>query len=284
MSKSHNKKRNVGIIYEQLVRKVSEALVAGDSDRADVVLDVLKRNFRKGTELHKEFRLFNALVKTTVSSDSIAAKILTEAKTAAQDHDGTQLRKEKSTLVKEINHIIDDTSFYSTRIDDYRTYATIQTLLNDWRSGNKADIKRVALYEDKIHGWLTTEKSSLDLEELRSNNVDKLTVKIMREKFNKRYGITLTSNQRSLIRELVFNREAGNSDTVKSLMLEQKDSAMKSVDAYKRTCSSEFMLKKIPSVLEAVRSLDTDDVSDKNVARFLTTIKLSNEISEENNE
>ena len=53
MSKTHNKKRNVGIIYEQLVRKVSESLVEGDMDRANLVLDILKKNFRKGTELNK---------------------------------------------------------------------------------------------------------------------------------------------------------------------------------------------------------------------------------------
>ena len=217
MSKAHNKKRNVGIIYEQLVRKVSEALVKGDSDRADVVLGILKRNFKKDTELYKEFRLFNALVKTTVSSDSIATRILSEAKSAAQDHDSSQLRKEKSRLIKEINHVLDDPAFYKTRVDDYRTYATIQTLLNDWRSGPKSDISRVALYEDQIHSWLITEKKSVKLEDLRSNNIDKLTVKIMREKFNKRYGASLSEGQRSLIREMVFSKETGDSTEARSL-------------------------------------------------------------------
>ena len=37
-------------------------------------------------------------------------------------------------------------------------------------------------------------------------------------------------------------------------------------------------------VLEAVCSLDTDDLSDENVAKFLTTIKLGNELAEEDNE
>ena len=181
MSKTHNKKRNVGIIYEQLVRKVSESLVEGDMDRANLVLDILKKNFRKGTELYKEFRLFNALVKTTVSSDSIATKILSEAKSAAQVHSAGLLRSEKSKLIKVINHTLDDETFYRTRIDDYRTYATIQTLLNDWRSGSNADIKRVALYEDKIHTWLVTEKPERNLDDMRTNDIDKLTVKIMRE-------------------------------------------------------------------------------------------------------
>ena len=284
MSKAHNKKRNVGIIYEQLVRKVSEALVKGDSDRADVVLGILKRNFKKDTELYKEFRLFNALVKTTVSSDSIATRILSEAKSAAKDHDSSQLRKEKSRLIKEINHVLDEPNFYQTRVDDYRTYATIQTLLNDWRSGPKSDIKRVALYEDKIHSWLITEKKNVELEDLKSSNVDKLTVKIMREKFNKRYGASLSEGQRSLIREMVFSKETGDGTAARSLMKSQKDDVVSHLRNYKRDCTSSYILKKVPLVLEAVCSLDTDDLSDENVAKFLTTIKLGNELAEEDNE
>ena len=284
MSKSHNKKRNVGIIYEQLVRKVSEALVEGDMNRANLVLGILKNNFKKNTELYKEFRLFNSLVKTTVSSDSIATRILTEAKSAARDHNASQLRKEKSRLIKEINHTLDDNGFYSTRIDSYRTYATIQTLLNDWRAGTSADIGRVGLYEDKIHSWLVTEKPENDIEDLRSNNVDKLTVKIMREKFNKRYGSTLTDGQRSLIREMVFNKETGDGAPARALMKEQKDAVVTLIRTYENRCNSSYSLKKVPLVLEAVRSLDTDDLSDENVAKFLTTIKLGTELAEENNE
>ena len=284
MSKTHNKKRNVGIIYEQLVRKVSEALVEGDMSRANLVLDILKRNFRKDTELYKEFRLFNALVKTTVSSDSIATRILSEAKSAAQDHNANQLRKEKSRLIKEINHSLDDSGFYSTKVEGYRTYATIQTLLNDWRSGPSVDIKRVALYEDKIHTWLTEEKPEENLDDLKSKNVDKLTVKIMREKFNSRYGSTLTNNQRTLIREMVFSKETGDGSSAKALMKEQKEDVIDRIQTYKSSCTSNYSLKKLPLVLEAVRSLNTDDLSDENVAKFLTTIKLGSELAEEKHE
>jgi len=284
MSKTHNKKRNVGIIYEQLVRKVSEALVEGDMSRANLVLEILKRHFRKDTELYKEFRLFNALVKTTVSSDSIATRILGEAKSAAQDHNATQLRKEKAWLIKEINHSLDDSGFYATQVDGYRTYATIQTLLNDWRSGPSVDIKRVALYEDKIHTWLLEDKPEEELDDLKSNNVDKLTVKIMREKFNSRYGSTLTKSQRTLIREMVFSKESGDGSSARSIMKEQKEDVIDQIQTYKTSCTSNYSLKKLPLVLEAVRSLNTDDLSDENVAKFLTTIKLGSELAEEKHE
>ena len=68
-------------------------------------------------------------MKTSVPSSALAARILSEAKKAAQDHDAKKLRSEKSNLIREINHnLVEGSSLYSRKIKDYRTYATIQTL------------------------------------------------------------------------------------------------------------------------------------------------------------
>ena len=164
MSKSHNKKRNVGIIYEQLINYISQTLVEGKKKETDTAIEIIRKNFRPGTELYKEFRLFNALVKTHVASESLATRILSEAKRAAQDHDSKKLRSEKSQLIREINNnLCEGSNLYSRRIENYTTYATIQTLLNDWRSKEVQDISRVALYESKIHGWLPVSYTHLTL-------------------------------------------------------------------------------------------------------------------------
>ena len=96
MGKAHNKKRNVGIIYEQLLQLIAKYLVEGNQDKHREGLAILKRNFKPESELYREFRLFNALVKTTVRNDSLAARILAEAKAAALDFDAQQLRREKA--------------------------------------------------------------------------------------------------------------------------------------------------------------------------------------------
>ena len=132
-SKNHNKKRNVGIIYEQLCRKVSECLVEGDKEQAEVALDILKNHFKKGTELYKEFRLFNSLVKTTVSSDAIATRIIERAQDAASDHDSSKLTREKSQLIKEINHKLDGSTFYHTRVPESPHSSTNEDHLDHWQ-------------------------------------------------------------------------------------------------------------------------------------------------------
>ena len=149
MSKSHNKKRNVGIIYEQLLRTMAESLIVDETEKYRKALNIIRKHFRQGTQLYREFRLFNALVKTSVNKESLATRILQEAKTAALDFDSSQLRKEKAALIKDINYILADSSFYNQRIREYREYATIQTLLNDWRAP-QSNIPRIADYENKV--------------------------------------------------------------------------------------------------------------------------------------
>ena len=80
----HNKKRNVGLIYELFLKHMSNCLVDGDIASLKIATKILEKRFAKGTELYKEFRLFNALAKTTASDTHIVASILTEAKSATK--------------------------------------------------------------------------------------------------------------------------------------------------------------------------------------------------------
>ena len=54
MSKGHNKKRNVGLIYEQVINKASAAMMDGGPEHAKMHISFLKKHFAEGTELLKE--------------------------------------------------------------------------------------------------------------------------------------------------------------------------------------------------------------------------------------
>jgi len=142
MSKNHNKKRNSILLYEFLVSSISKSLVEDDKRKSSAALKILRRHFKKGTNLYKEFRLLNSLIKTSVSSPQVASRILKEAKDAAIKMDLTELDREKSLLIRNINHTINnDGSFYDQHVNEYRMCATIQQLINEWRSDD-ADISR----------------------------------------------------------------------------------------------------------------------------------------------
>ena len=80
MPKSHNKKRNVGIIYELLIHHMTKCLLSGNRNEANVVKNIIEKRFRKGTELYKEYRIFNGLFKAQIKKTEIAASLISESK------------------------------------------------------------------------------------------------------------------------------------------------------------------------------------------------------------
>jgi len=276
MSK-HNKKRNVGIIYEQLINLISACLVEGKTKQGDAIIDILKQHFHPESELYKEFRLFNALVKTTVSSDSLASRILEEAKKASKNHRASDLRREKSLLIKDINQKINDDNFYSVRVENYRTYATIQTLLNDWRS-KSPDIKRVAEYEDKIHCWLRETKESKKVEDYVTPDVDRLSVKIMREKFNNKYK-DLSTRQKNMLVDYMFDSKDGTEKMTENLSKVRLD-LINELSVFRDKCANKVLSEKLPIVLEKVSSLNPTNLEDVNITKFLLAIKVCEELTE----
>jgi len=279
MSKGHNKKRNVGIVYEQLVTTVSKAMVEKDQNTANKALRIIKKYFAQGTELYREFRLFNALVQTQVSSDALASRILEETKLASYKYDLSKLRSEKSSLINEINKTFDKDVFYDTPVKNYKVLATIHTLMEEWRNENSDVVKRVQ-YESKLQEWLMLEKDVAPIESLKTPSVNDLTVKIMRESFNKKFNDNLNEDQKQLLQTIAFGSDEAK---VRRIMCEQKATALTALQKYQRQCDSKVVEYKLPNAIRILETLDTDDTSDQNIAKFMTVSRLCDELLENNN-
>ena len=278
MSKSHNKKRNVGVIYELLLRNISECLIKDDKESAQKALNIIEKRFNRESELYREFRLFNALVKSTVSSSSVAAAILTEAKQAARRCDESKLNKEKSLLIRDINHTLSDPGFYYRRIPEYTTYATIQTLLNDWRKGDKANLTRMIQYESKVAERLLEKRDEPSLD--ADPNVNSLVVNIMTEKINERYKGKLNKEQRDLMRDYVFSISNNKNDGIKTKLIETKNDILKDLDVFRKKTDNKVILDKIGGVSEKLLAESFDNINDESVSRFLVLINLRQELKE----
>ena len=280
MKNSHNKKRNVGIIYELLLRHVSARLIEDRSEDAQLGLNIIENYFNENTEIYKEFRLFNALVKSTVSATSVAAAILTEAKGAARRCNFEKLDREKSLLIREINYSLDDKGFYYRRIPDYTTYATIQTLLNEWRRGDRSDLSKLVIYESRVIEWLLKEKKEESIDDHLDHNIDNLVVKILTEKFNKKYTNRLNEEQKDIIKSYVFSMNSDGGRSIKSKLSLIKENTIKQIDELKRTADSQVILEKIDEVRCNIQDIDLEIISDSTISRFLLMSKLKNELVE----
>ena len=282
----HNKKRNVGIIYEQLVRTISENIIDDRGKEAEKIIDIVKRRFAPGSELYKEFRLFNALARTRVNEPSMATRIISEAKNAAKDHDEKVLDREKSLLIKEINTMFDSKLFYTKQVPESRTYATIQTLLNDWRCDRVTNFQRVANFEKSIHEHLLRDGDDYNtLDSEKTPDVNSLTVKIMSRKFSDSFSPVLTGEQKSAIQKYVLS--FGDDVATNNLLYEVKEEKkllLRTLNNYTAACRNKIIKGRIPTILENIDEFSPSKLDDSTMAKYLTMINLRKELSEPDDE
>lgn len=278
---AHNKKRNTGLLYEFLIRTISQALVNDDKKTSTKALKILKTHFKPGTELYKEFRLINSIMKTTVSSEAVASSILNEAKSAARSHDSSELDREKSLLIRSINHQLNDENFYDQHIAEYRTFATVQNLLNDWRL-KSPDLSKMAEYEDQVVRWLVSHKQE-NKEQIvmeGSPGSSRLLMKIMMKKLGEKYESTLTNEQKSLIKAYAFSSAYDDDKTILMKLKEIKEKLVRSINSYlaANLNSEKYLTEKLDKVRSSLL-VEHNEVNDSTVAEYMLYIKLIDELS-----
>jgi hypothetical protein len=275
----HNKKRNVGIIYELLLRHVSSKLVENKKAEAQIALDIIEKRFDHSTELFKEFRLFKALTTSTAEDSAIAAAIIQESKAAAKRIDGEKLEAEKGRLIHDINYKINESTFYTASISDYKTFATIQTLINNWRSNDRADLTKMVMYEGQLIQKLLEEKQPAPvLEEQKTEDTDMLVIKIMTEKLNEKYAGTLTNEQKDIIKNYVFAAASDDMSEFTSYLDSIKANTLSMVSELYKTTDNDIILEKVEEVKNKITSLRTDDIQDSTIQRFLQVSSLKDEL------
>ena len=265
------------MIYELLLHRISTCLVEKDTRGSQSAIKILKKHFKSGTELYKEFRLFNALVKTTVSAPGVATSILREAKQASRSLDLSKLEKEKSALIRDINYKI-GSDFYNGRVNEYRTYATIQTLLNDWRLHENADLSRMAKYESHIVSWLITEKNEIDILSDDDLESDALIVKIMTEKLNKKFNSVFNDEQKDIVREYIFSTSKNSYDDLREKLIILKQESLEYLDSYLSETSNAIISEKSTRVRDRIFEESLDDINDATIERFLLLSQLRHEL------
>lgn len=271
MNRSHNKKRNVGIIYDQIINFTCSNIIEENNNRAESSLDIIKKHFKKNSQLYKEYKLFKALANTKGVSDQLASNIIREAKKACNKmFDSEQLEKEKSLLIKDLNYTFGKGKIFEEKIDNYRIYATIQTLLNEWRS-NSQNFDLITEYEIKLHNNLTSIKE----EKVTSlKKVDKLTYSLMKEMFNAKFSNILSESQQRIIQLFINDEE----EKLSEFLFEQKNRCLKDINFYFNNCDNKILLEKKDRVLNKISKLNPEDITKESIEKYLTIIKLKDVI------
>ena len=275
----HNKKRNVGIVYELLLKHISTKLLEGNKKEAKIATRLIEKHFKKGTELYKEFRLFNALAKSNITHTHTVASILNEAKIASNKLNEKTLEREKSALLKDINYKIADKEFYYRSISDYRELGLVQLSLNEWRKEDR-DVKRLVDLETRLGELMLRQKNKVNEQIYNASHGDRLVLKIMTEKFNRRYGEELTSDQKKIIEGYVFLSDKTPNKLQKFFEIKKKE-ALENLENFEDISANRYLLSKLDEVRKKITNLSSKDINDQSIVKFLTLTKMISEIKKE---
>ena len=269
----HNKKRNSGLLYEFLIRSISRFLVEGDDTNAQLAKNLVKKYFSSSTEIHKEYRLINALVNVPVGNESVAEAALKEARNASLKFDSKLLRAEKDKLIREINHTFGNDVIYAEQVNDYKNYATASTLIQYWRDEKHLDISTVVKYEASLLELLSRPSQAHKIEEVDSN-VDNLVVKIAQDKMNKKYREKLSDSQSEILNAYIME---GNPQKTKEKISEILENTSSELLSYASSQNEEFS-SKAKRVVENIQALVTSEVNDDLIEKALEVIALQQEL------
>ena len=251
----HSKFKNTGILFELLVRQITLEVLNGDT--SEKAKKIVSEFFSPKTELNKELRLYELLMKEKYNSESRAEKFIDTVNEAHNRIDQKQLQKEKYNLIKKINESFNMDEFLSSPISNYRVLASIYKIFESKRMSNY-DVKDVFNSKITLIESITSKPSTLSSKKSNTTQIvesykkqDKdlrlLTYKILVETFNKKYS-NLDENQKNLLREYINN--LSNTTGFKS-----------------------YVEKEIPSIVSELKTL-SKDIKDK-----VTKIKLAETVS-----
>jgi hypothetical protein len=204
----HSKYKNTGVLFELLVRQATSDLMLNKDPKA---VKIFKKYFTD-TELGREYNLYSTVLNAPKLSEGKAQVLINTIVEQAKKLDREKLGREKYNLIKEIKKHYDLDDFFKAKIDTYRVYASVYTLLENQLSTKSSNTKQIitnklAILEHITKETLTERKvASRVVEEFmkESKEIRILAYKILVEKFNDKYA-SLSTEQRDLLKEYINN-------------------------------------------------------------------------------
>ena len=280
----HNKIRNTGLLFEFLLRQITSDVLNKDNGHA---VSIVKEKFNENTELGKELALYNILITKKFKSDSKADYFINEVMKARSDLNNSILRRERYNLIKEIQSNYNLQKFMSSKVPNYKTYASIFTLF-EYNKSLSPDQKTESFFNIVEH--VTTADKSIKLSETVHTLPDDedlriLTYKTLLEKFNQKYT-KLSGAQKNLLREYINN--ISNTNSLKDTLKEIVKGLKKDLKQHSKNLQDKVVKIKMS---EAIKSIDkfcgiddkTDVVKDEYVIQTMRYLELVKEVKKSGN-
>ena len=283
MKIKHSKYKNTGILFELLVRQITADTLKGDDSPA---IGLLKKYFVK-SELGREYKLYEAILKSKVVNESRATMFVNTALDNSIKFNKSGLKRQKYNLINEIKNHYDLSTFFGAKIKDYKELAALYTLIEG--VSNEKDVDTKQLVENKITliEFLTNDKVSttqkdLVMEEYATYDKDTriLTYKILLERFNDKHN-NLTNDQKQVLKEFINSVDStpGLRKFYNQKITELKDTLNKESKLIKDK-ATQIKTTEVAKLLTELSK--TDNVNSDNLVDLLQYYDLVNEIKTAN--
>ena len=280
----HSNYKNTGVLFELLVRQATSDLMSNKDPKA---VKIFKKYFTN-TELGKEYNLYSSVLNSPKLNETKAEILVTTIVEQAKKLDRVKLDKEKYNLIKEIKKHYDLDNFFKAKIETYKIYASIYTLVENQISTEVHDTKQIITNKLTLLEHIT--KESLTERKVASKVVEEfmkedkeiriLAYKILVEKFNDRYA-GLSTEQRDLLKEYINNI----SDTTKlrtylnTKLLEVKTE----ITSLKATTKDKVLQIKLNEVLNFIKPMSPNEsIKDEVLIGLMQYYQLISELKATN--
>ena len=279
----HSKFKNTGVLFELLVRQITLEVLNGD--KTENAKKIVKEFFAPNTELNKELRLYDILLKEKYSSETKADRLVETVCDAHAKLNQNTLSKEKFNLIKEISAKFEIEQFLSSPISNYKVLASIYKVFESKRAEGY-DIKdifnsKITLIENitskpALKTQPTEDKKLIETYKQQDKDLRLLTYKILVETFNKKYT-NLDDSQKNLLKEYINNI----SNTTKFIDYVGKElpniiSELNGIKSKLKDKVTQIKLSETISVLEKMKIGKT--VSDGQVSSIMLSYELIKEL------
>ena len=256
----HSKYKNTGVLFELLVRQSTSDLMSNIDSKA---VKIFKKYFTN-TELSKEYNLYNTVLNAPKLNESKAEVLVNTIIEQAKKLDREKLDKEKYNLIREIKKHYELDNFFKAKIDAYKVYASVYTLIENQLSTQMNDTKQIitnklSLLEHITKETLTERKvASKVVEEFMKEDkeIRVLAYKILVERFNEKYS-SLSREQRDLLKEYINN--ISDTKKLKTYLNTRLLEVKTEIIGFKETTKDKVLQIKLNEVLNFIKPIAVNE-------------------------
>jgi len=216
----HSKFKNTGILFELLTKQVTADILANRQESG--AKDLLFKYFKENTELSREWKLYSTLLTEKIKDENKAERLLSVILEARRRLSNKRLNQEKYELIKEIKEVYPLDDLFKSPVRNYRMLASIYKVFEDGVSQdvrfniNEVFQAKTCIVEHVIDKPKSVVKETEDEQLInqysqQSAETRLLAYELLLEKLNTKYQTLLDDDQKSVLREYIYNIANTNS-------------------------------------------------------------------------